>query len=268
MVPTPEPSFFERFGALVIAILALVQPWAFYLWKKYFIKGKIDFCETGNIEIGLSSFAATIGLNGTLVSINKDQFVSKIHLTLSKVDDNSIHKFEWGFFLGSKFRLSDLNDNVVELPYGFLLSTNAPLRLNIQFWDTNQLASFRQITNNLGNDWNRFLEKCYPYEKRRIDTDVNTKTFQLFEEFSKEHEFINAYSQYKELNYLKEGDYNLKIIINTARPNNEFTKSFRLKLTKDDCSILNGNILSVCELACGQYRFPWKYTYCEYNHLS
>lgn len=133
MTQISESTFIEKFGALIIAVLALIQPWIIAIWRKYFKPGRIDFFKTGKLEIGFSSFASTIGINGTLKGLNKDMYISNIHLNLVKKKDSSQHRFEWSIFRDTKLKLSGNKDMEVELPYGIMLSTNSPQRINIQF---------------------------------------------------------------------------------------------------------------------------------------
>ena len=56
-------TFLEKFGALIVAIIALIQPWTILLWKKFIKQGKVEFFETGNLEIGFSSFAVYCSYN-------------------------------------------------------------------------------------------------------------------------------------------------------------------------------------------------------------
>ena len=65
------PEFLKGWGSLIIATVALVQPWMIALWKRFVRPGTIDIHETGTIEIGYSSFGPTIGLRGTLREIGR-----------------------------------------------------------------------------------------------------------------------------------------------------------------------------------------------------
>jgi len=136
---------FERWGALIIAALALIQPWLISIWKKYISHGRVEFYETGNLEIGYSGFGPNIGMNGTLRAINKDTFIKSIKLEVTKAKDSSLHRFEWGVFRNEKFTYTGENQATYELPSGFMLAPSSPKKINIQFHDS-------QIKNEIHGD--------------------------------------------------------------------------------------------------------------------
>ena len=84
-------AFLKGWGSLIVAAVALVQPWVIGLWKKFFRPGTIDIHETGTIEVGYSGFGPTIGLRGTLRAVHRDQFVRDIQLAVAKLKDDSKH---------------------------------------------------------------------------------------------------------------------------------------------------------------------------------
>lgn len=55
-------GFLKLWGALIVAFVALAQPWIITLWRHYFRRGQIDIYETGQIELGYAEFGPTIGL--------------------------------------------------------------------------------------------------------------------------------------------------------------------------------------------------------------
>ncbi len=73
-------TFHERFGSIILASIALVQPLVIYLWKKYIRSGKINFLETDNLEIAFSGFASTVYISGSFRAIQNDLVFSQIQL--------------------------------------------------------------------------------------------------------------------------------------------------------------------------------------------
>ncbi len=59
----------------LIAIIALLQPWAAWLWKTLFVKGRVETCAAGFLEVGYSDFGPTVAMQGTLRALYKDVFV-------------------------------------------------------------------------------------------------------------------------------------------------------------------------------------------------
>ncbi len=156
-------EFLSEYGTLIIATIALIQPWIIFLYKKFWKKGKIDVFPTGTIEVGYSIFGPTIGLNGTLRCLNQDMFISSINLQIVKQKDNSIHLFDWGVFRTQK--LTHKGESAeLELPYGFMLNTLSPKRYNIVFFDMQTKNEMYNIIQGIEIEWGNILlsaEKGY-----------------------------------------------------------------------------------------------------------
>lgn len=254
-------TFIEKFGALILAVIALMQPWILFLWKKFIKQGKVKFFETGNLEIGFSSFASTVGINGTLRAIDKDFYVSGISLELTKEKDSSKHYFDWAVFRDTKLSLSGKNDRDVELPYGILLTTQSPQRVNIQFHDRKQQEEMRPIYDKLSLNWQNYLDGLFPYEKRRLSQNLENEIYILFDEFTKTTDSSNAYIELNREFYWEKGNYSLHLNIQTSQPDKLFFKTFNFSLTDEECKYIRYNVITLDDLACGQSRFPWQFAY-------
>ncbi|MDX9852178.1 MAG: hypothetical protein RBS81_00125 [Tenuifilaceae bacterium] len=265
MLQIPEQTFIEKFGALIIAVIALIQPWLIALWKKYCRPGRIDFFKTGKLEIGFNGFASTIGINGTLKGTNKDLYISNIHLNLSKKKDSSQHRFEWSIFRDTKLKLSGNKEMEVELPYGIMLSTNSPQRINIQFHDLNQQEIISVPYDELSSHWSKFLEKHFPINERTNSQEDNARIFSIYQDFSKTKEQTGAYARFNRELYWEESDYELEMVIETSNPIKEFKSHFKFHLTEADCENLRLNVLNLIDYGCNQLRFDWIFVYTNYK---
>src|SRR5207253_5016876 len=92
------PAMWSRWIQPLIAVLALIQPWIIWLYRKYGRGGDIDVHHTGNVEVGFSALGATVGLQGTLRAADRDFFVSSMTLEVLREADGSRHTLEWGAF--------------------------------------------------------------------------------------------------------------------------------------------------------------------------
>lgn len=248
-------------GALIIALIALVQPWIIYLWKRFIKPGSVEFFQTGTIEIGFSDYASTIGINGTLRAMDKDFYISGISVELIKEKDSSRHFFDWAVFRDTKISLSGKNDMDVELPYGILITTQSPERINIQFHDRKQQEEINPIYNNLSSHWLDFLKKKNP--RNIIDSDYNTN--EAFDEFSKDIVMTNSYTNINREFYWDKGNYSLTLKVLTSKPNKVFINNFKFSLTEDECKMLRYNIITLTDLACEQNRSNWNFIYVNYK---
>jgi len=63
-------EFLKSYGTIIIATVALIQPWLLALWKKYFRQGKIEIYHTGNKRLATLHLAlqlASMELSDVLI---------------------------------------------------------------------------------------------------------------------------------------------------------------------------------------------------------
>jgi len=259
-----EDKTFIELGTLIIAIIALLQPWLLFIYKKYLKRGKVVFFETGNIEIGFSNYASTIGISGTLRSLNTDFFVSKISLELTKDRDSSKHNFEWSIFRDTKISLVGDGQTHIELPYGILLTTQSPQRLSIQFHDNKQQDDIRPIHEELANKWQSFLDANFPYDQRRIANNLDNHIYSVFEEFNKSCDITDAYAKFNRNFYWDAGTYSINFNIQTSQPDKIFSKKYKFSLNEEQCKNLRLNVITLNDHACEQTRYNWNFAFTNF----
>jgi hypothetical protein len=254
-------------GTLIIALIALVQPWLIYLWNKFLKPPKLDFYETGKIEIGFSQYYTTIGLRGTLRALTRDLYIKKNNLELIRKKDLSQHLLEWGFFRDSKIDINEPENLKIELPGGFLLSKEAPKRLNIQFHDLNQQEEISPLLIQLQDIWLDYQEKQYPIGERQADTneEFQIKNQVTFDEFSQKSKVSNIYSEIDRNFYLKAGGYTLKMNVYTSKPNDKFSFSWDFNLSTRQCEHLRLNVVKLIDYSCNQFRDEWNFAYAVFE---
>ncbi len=124
----------------IIALIALGQPWAYWAWRRLVRRGTIGIFDTGTIEVGYSDYGPTLGLQGTLVSRDRELFVRAISLQIIREADNAQHGFDWAAFRSTEILAARPTERSFQLPAGFLLQPSQPFRYNIFFND----AGFQQ----------------------------------------------------------------------------------------------------------------------------
>lgn len=261
-------NWIMKFGTIMVAFLALIQPWLIFLFKKYLRPGSIEFDQSGNIEIGFSSYASTIGVNGTFRSIGKDMYVKKMELILTKKKDSSIHKLDWAVFRDTKLHFDDDLKSNFELPYGFQLSTNSPQRLNIQFHDLVQQDDLRPTTDNLSNEWISHLENEYSYEQRQDGSDTMNKIDQIYQPFKIAPVMVDTYGIILEKFYWEEGKYNLELKIYTANSKKAFNGNWEFTITDEQKRLLKNNTIILQDFICGRNIDKWNFAYSNYEEIA
>lgn len=144
-----------QFGPWIISGIALVQVWAIALIKKL-RRASIDIYESGNLEIGYSSFGPTAGLTGTLRAVNKDVFVKRMTVTITKLKDGSTHTFNWKAFRSNTISLNPNDPVRFEIASSFLLTGDNPFKYNIFFVDESFAAEVAPRVTGLTAKWYEF----------------------------------------------------------------------------------------------------------------
>jgi len=266
-------EFFRIYGTIIIATVALIQPWMVALWKKYFRPGKIEIYETGNIEIGYSAFGPTIGLNGTLRCLNRDLFVQKISLELVKEKDSSKHNFEWGVFRTEKLTVGGNEQASLELPSGFMLLTSVPYRYNIQFHDLPLQSEMRPIINKVKEEWSKKVAGIDKTELTKLLSQNLSLPIQLqdpfgplYDTFSKSSTHVDSFASLNQICYWEEGNYSLKMTVRTSKPDKHFEKKWQFKLNKEEVKIVRLNVLKLLQDTCNRPSLgPYFFAYPKYE---
>lgn len=126
-------KFLSTWGALIIALAALAQPWIRAVYRRFLRPGRIDIYETGMIEVGYGPLGPSLALLGTVRSVDRDFFVTSMEVQVTKLKDHSQHTFEWAAFRPLTMAPHEMAN--LQVPAGFMLSTIEPLRYNVVFLD-------------------------------------------------------------------------------------------------------------------------------------
>lgn len=260
----------KEWGTLIIAMVALIQPWLITAWKKFILKGIIYIHETGSLEIGYSNFGETIGLHGTLLAANKDQFISNMELKIVKLKDNSNHLLEWGVFRSTKLTISPSKEASFELPSGFLITMNQPYKYNIQFHDKKIQNEMRPFLIQLRDNYNKTvapeIRKQYDGMNQKLEATEHLQIFhKFFSEFIKTDIAIRTHSKIERLLYWEPGEYLIELKVLTMRPEQIFTKKWKFNLTEDEYELLRQNNIMIIIEACGQPPGEFNFAYVKYE---
>ncbi|HEY0319350.1 MAG TPA: hypothetical protein VGC66_00105 [Pyrinomonadaceae bacterium] len=254
---------------LVVAVIALVQPWVVGAYKRLFKAGAVDINETALIEVGYSPFGATIGLQGTLRSRDRDLFIKFINLTLVKQRDNSKYQFDWVVFRTAKTIIGQSGEVALDVPSSFMIATAQPHRYNIVFSDTKLFQEIRPTLEGIRQSWltylqgigqsdelEEYLTSANPALKRKLLKSLKRS----YDKFSILPEQVNSLTILEKAFYWEPGIYRLSIHVGTTRPDRHYSKSWSFTLLEADVNNLRNNVITIMEETCGiqqvgQYMF-------------
>jgi hypothetical protein len=259
-------EFLKAWGTLIVAVLALIQPWVVGVWRRFFRQGTIDIHETGTVEVGYSQFGPTIGLYGTLRAIFRDQFVRSMELMVTKQKDSSKHSFEWGVFRAQRFTLGGAQEGSFELPSGFLLTTTQPRRYNIQFFD---VATQAEITPHVVTVVRGWAEVSGKFDlgtgPAQMQAAIQQALANLHVEFSRSEGYVSAYAAIDRLCYWEAGRYSLEMRVNTARPDRTFQRRWFFELSENEVHSIRLNTVKLLQDLCGRVYGQYNFAYAKYH---
>lgn len=268
-------EFLKTWGALIVAFLALIQPWLMAFWRKYVRRQRVDVFETGNIELGFSSIGPTIGLYGTLRALHRDAFIRTIELRLVRQQDNLQHAFSWGIFRSPTVSLGDQQNPSFQLCSSFLLSEQSPFHYNIQFWDRQTQEQIRPLVEKLKEAWatafldaggRQLLEQGV--DLAAVAEEVRRATRELYSDFSQQELHVDVYTTLQRLCYWEPGGYSLEMALSTSRPKRTYNRRWSFEVSEKEADLLRLNTIKILQEACGQIYGAWNFVYPTYGEAA
>ena len=247
-------DFAKSYGALIVAIYAVLQVWLIALWKRFFWVGRLSIFRTGRLEIGFGTLGPTLALNGTLRVERKDLFVSGISLEIVKERDNSKHVFEWTAFRPPQIQIGKSEGITLELPSGFNVRVDHPHRYNIFFSDRKTQAELENNLLQVRNEWHAFLKSkediILHMTKEGLSSALIVDT--LYDaDFSKNSKaWQQAWELLTRKNYWEEGKYHLKMVVQTSSPDKRFSSEWGFELSDTSFSTLRLNSIPTLREVC------------------
>lgn len=233
-------------AGVTIALVALIQPWAYALWRLVYRPGILEVLIAGRPEIGFSEWGPTIGLEGALVARHRDFVVEDIQLMLRFNETDAKHKFVWAAFRSLKMKLSVDSPLEIELPVGFVASQSQPHRFNIFFQDKTTADKITEPLRELHREFGKTLEKSGllgegAHQEGTIQYEAARVHFQ--QEWAKNGAKTTAYTRVGESFYWKPGRYTVTIVVSCRWPKRKFTAHFDFNLSEEDCDRLKFNTI-------------------------
>lgn len=262
----------KEVGLWILGFVALVQVWIIGLWKRL-RKGKIEIYESGLIEIGYGDLGPSIALIGTLRCLEKDVFIKRITVIVTRRKDGARHHYSWHALRPTEVSLGTQEPTKLELVASFLATPTQPYKYNIFFTESAFLSEYRPKVQPFLREWHAFVntklkEKGEDFLHRAFEILGNTSVVSsLFEEFSDAGKATDTYSMLDRAFYWEEGKYDITLIVEASNPDRHFEKSWQFYLSKDDSNSLRLNVVAILQLMCG-VRVTYNFAYPEYQVLN
>jgi hypothetical protein len=272
-------AFMKGWGTLIIASVALIQPWLIAIWKKAFRAGYVKAYETGPLEIGFSNLGPTLAIRGTARAVHRDHFIAKAEMTLTRHRDGARHLFQWQLFRSESFNLAGDSNMSLALATGFMLRAVEPTPYNILFHDSQVFAELRPVIAELQNAWREFEESSkkssavikgsVPAESEPqqgnaiVAADGNGNLDITRSDFLRTKVAVNCYDRLLRGFYWERGKYGIELRVFSAKPDRTFTQSWEFELSEDEFQSLRLNAIVIMRLAIGDSGL-YNFAYPEY----
>lgn len=264
-------EFLRTWGALIIALVALVQPWLRVAWRHLIWKPKLIPHPAGTIELGFSSLGPTLALLGTLECRRRQTFVRSMDILVVRLKDSSSHRFSWGIFRSLAFGTAN---QTFELSSGFLARPEEPYRYNIQFWERTFQDEIRPKLEALRQAWQERVVQQLGDDLQTVASgssaapeaaELRGKFEKLYRQFSQQGLHVSTYENLQRMCYWEPGSYRIELRVATAQPSAVHTASWELLLEEKHVRSLRSNILKILQEACHQPSGQLSFAYLPYE---
>lgn len=227
--------------ATILAIIALIQPWAIAAWKKFFKPLKVTFIPSAKIKLYYNRSGAYIYLGGVIEAKNRPVVIKDIAAKVIRQSDKAELTMDWSSFMVPVFQSVGGNSvTTSEIARPFMVGANGLNPIFVEFANTDA-----QMTNRLSK-----IHEKLTLESRRIANIINTP----FEQAKGQLQAIPEYQTFREELlenfYWKVSDYQIELSISYNDNKTELYK-YRFSLDQDETNEFKKNIETAmfCELS-------------------
>ena len=210
--------------ATVIAVIALIQPWAIKLWNTLFKKLKITFIPSGKFKLFYNRSGAYVQIGGVIEAKNQSVVVRDISAKITRLSDNAELKLDWSSFNTPVFQ--NVAGNIVtttETARPFKVKANdlSPVFVEFANIDDIFLNQLAEIHNSLMGRARTIAGPTIPLENARYN-------------FRTTPEYQKAKEELLESFYWKVSQYVLRISVHYG---DDAIKDFSYKFSLDQAEI-------------------------------
>ena len=256
-------EFLKSYAAL-IATVALIQPWLWAAYRRWFRKGQVQFYETGKIELGYSAAGPTVGLWGTLRGRLEDVFIRKIDLKIVRHSDSATHIFGWAAFRG------DSLSGQPTVPHSFNVLKADAKPFNAVFRASVIESEIQALFLPVRDAW---FQSPINVERRQalatqgtVGDDCNSRLQQAWIDFAKEPMITDCFTELGRKCFWDPGSYTLELRIYTPSRGKPLAVKWEFSLDETQSKSLRLNAVTLLDQACGQSaNVPLNFVHVEYE---
>jgi len=245
----------------LIALAALFRPDIERFYHRS--RAAIEVHPAGGVEVGFSNFGPTIGLQGTLRAVGRDQFISFAVLTVERLADHLRHDFQWAVFRAPSF--STAPQQTFEIAAGFSLNVAAPHRFNIQFHDSTTGERVRQPLTDVQRLWTEYVQ-AEGIVLRDVPPGQMPATYQTFNE-ARLPDIAPLFQLIERQFYWIEGAYRLTITLTTSAPTRQYSFNYTFRLSEAESRLLRLNVVGCLQATCNVPNVVFNFVFPQYQRV-
>ena len=209
----------------VVAVIALLQPWAIKLWNMIFKKLKITLIPSGKMKLFYNRSGAYVQIGGVIEAKNQDAVIKDISAKIIRLCDNAELKMDWSSFNAPVYQ--SVAGNIVtttETARPFKIKSNdlSPVFVEFSNIDDSFLDHLAEIHNSLVVKARSIANPTIPLEDAR-------QTFKATSDYqSAKEELLESF-------YWKVSQYVLRISVHYG---SNGVKNFSYKFSLDQAEIV------------------------------
>ncbi|HYE00610.1 MAG TPA: hypothetical protein VEH84_14600 [Alphaproteobacteria bacterium] len=242
---------------LSIAVVALIQPWLIWIYKRFFQRTKIKVYQTGRIEIGFGMLGPSICIAGSLYAANRTFVTQNMKLRLTRERDNAMIDMSWIFFRDEKIDVNSGTSSSITAASAFPVEHGTAKFFNVMFRNN-------QIANTFENYLNKIQGARNEYDALVIQgkEDGDKLVDFLFRNVNQ-----NLTRPIDEELFWKPSRYNIDLIITTAGSKRPIMEHWTFEINEQESNTLRDNNIRIVLSACGLVQ-TFSFLYKEYSRRA
>ncbi len=242
------PMTFYEFLAIILAVVAIVIPIGQAIWKKWVVKGKLNFLPTGRVALFFNQSGSYIRVDGVYEAMNKAISVKNISAKVIRQKDDRTLNLSWSSFI------SPVNQNMVG---AFLQTTETahPFRI-----EADSIAcAFTEFSDSFDSFGKKFRTNTASLFKRIPEIGKSCNSYELAEvQYKCLPEYIDARTLLEKEFFWEIGKYSIEIAAEYGKTCSNFKLEFSVGEYEHNYLLKNIDE-ALCSKLKSAYNMGWDY---------
>lgn len=215
----------------IIAMIALIQPWAIALYKKYIRKTQLNFIPSSKIKLYYNRSGAYINLGGVIEAKHQSALIRNISAKVVRKCDKAELCMDWSSFMIPVFQSiggNPVTTNEIARPFKVEANGLCPVFIEFSNVDADYLHRLSEIYEDLLTKAKLITSYSIPYNEAKVQFKSSSE-YQIFKE-----ELLETF-------YWKISDYTIELRI-TYNTDNEELYYYKFSLDSTEITKFKENI--------------------------